>query len=349
MNGELWTWGSNSHGQLGVEDFTGEESAIPLKAPLPGGTAAVLDAVLGGGHTLIPLNNGSLLGAGRNEYGQLGLEKLSKILSWTLIPVDSLLGGSSYQVSAGWDFTYVYTAKTVAVAGSNLHSQIALDKGIQKTRIFTPIDLSFLRDARMKGISCGLRHTLFLDSRGNVYGVGSNRKGQLGLTNKGSILVSPSPVVMDRNVAQISAGQNFSLCLSEDGSVFGFGDNKFGQLNIPVMESPLLRIDCGWTHCLGLQSSRHILAWGRNTYGQTTGNGLGPCKDVSSGSEHALAIYQNRLVSWGWNEHGNCGNGSTSNVLEPATVEWNFKGRDIVFFRAGPGHSLAYVVDLGHA
>lgn len=33
------------------------------------------------------------------------------------------------------------------------------------------------------------------------------------------------------------------------------------------------------------------------------------------GSEHGYFITESRsLYSWGWNEHGNCGNGSTENL-----------------------------------
>lgn len=49
-------------------------------------------------------------------------------------------------------------------------------------------------------------------------------------------------------------------------------------------------------------------------------------EDFSCGSEHNLAIQRysrdgrSSLHSWGWNEHGNCGNGSTENILMPTKV-----------------------------
>jgi secretion-regulating guanine nucleotide exchange factor len=63
---------------------------------------------------------------------------------------------------------------------------------------------------------------------------------------------------------------------------------------------------------------------------------------ISSGFEHCLAISsaESRLFSWGWNEHGNCGNGNTINCSHPTKVglKENFK---VVDCFAGSGHSFA--------
>lgn len=46
------------------------------------------------------------------------------------------------------------------------------------------------------------------------------------------------------------------------------------------------------------------------------------------------------IYAWGWNEHGNCGLGSTSNVLMPRRVPVD--GR-VVMVAAGSGHSFALI------
>lgn len=36
---------------------------------------------------------------------------------------------------------------------------------------------------------------------------------------------------------------------------------------------------------------------------------------IRLGAEHGLAVSESgKVFTWGWNEHGNCGNGSTDNV-----------------------------------
>jgi len=50
-------------------------------------------------------------------------------------------------------------------------------------------------------------------------------------------------------------------------------------------------------------------------------------------------------LCWGWNEHGNCGNGNTENVLKPEflPVSSNSVG---VLVGAGTGHSFAVIKDI---
>lgn len=73
-----------------------------------------------------------------------------------------------------------------------------------------------------------------------------------------------------------------------------------------------------------------MLLWGRNTYGQLgrhTGLNIDfvrhpirlvvfeKFKDFYLGAEHGLAITNlGQIVTFGWNEHGNCGNGDVENV-----------------------------------
>lgn len=46
------------------------------------------------------------------------------------------------------------------------------------------------------------------------------------------------------------------------------------------------------------------------------------------------------VLSWGWNEHGNCGTGTTEDVIQSTKV--NLPG-PVVMIGAGAGHSLAVV------
>ena len=66
-DGSLWTWGDNSHGELG--DGTTESSTTPVK--VMDGVSAVS---LGGSHTGVIMTDGSLLTWGCNDDGQLGNE-----------------------------------------------------------------------------------------------------------------------------------------------------------------------------------------------------------------------------------------------------------------------------------
>ena len=80
----------------------------------------------------------------------------------------------------------------------------------------------------------GEYHSVFLRGDGTVWTVGKNDTGQLG---DGSTLDKSDPVqVVDgsgnpfRGVAEISAGRSYTLFLLDDTTVFGTGQNNYGQL-----------------------------------------------------------------------------------------------------------------------
>jgi len=51
------------------------------------------------------------------------------------------------------------------------------------------------------------------------------------------------------------------------------------------------------------------------------------------------------VLSWGWNEHGNCGNGKTENVLRPEFL--SIPSNSVaVLVGAGAGHSFAVIKDI---
>mmetsp|Transcript_15745 Transcript_15745/g.22812 ORF Transcript_15745/g.22812 Transcript_15745/m.22812 type:complete len:118 (+) Transcript_15745:626-979(+) len=90
-------------------------------------------------------------------------------------------------------------------------------------------------------------------------------------------------------------------------------------------------VGCGWYTTLVLNEDNQLYMCGRGDMGQQ-GSGstshvpslnlvLEGVQEVACGSEHFLAVVNNELFSWGWNEHGNLGLGSNSNALVPTKVE----------------------------
>jgi alpha-tubulin suppressor-like RCC1 family protein len=74
-------------------------------------------------------------------------------------------------------------------------------------------------------VSAGESHSLFRLSDGSVYSTGLNTNGQLGLNNN---IAQTSPIkitILITNTTQISTGPFHSLCLSNTGNVYSFGQN----------------------------------------------------------------------------------------------------------------------------
>jgi hypothetical protein len=54
------------------------------------------------------------------------------------------------------------------------------------------------------------------------------------------------------NVVAIAAGDFHTLALRSDGSIVGWGDNSYGQLNMPAWATNSMAINSGFFHALAL-------------------------------------------------------------------------------------------------
>ena len=88
--------------------------------------------------------------------------------------------------------------------------------------------------------------------------------------------------------------------------VVAWGNNAFGQTNVPASLSGVTAIAAGYEHSLALKSDGTVVAWGNNYYGQTTvPAGLSGVTAISGGSEHSLALKSDgTVVAWGLNRFG---------------------------------------------
>ena len=59
-----------------------------------------------------------------------------------------------------------------------------------------------------------------------------------------------------------------SLPTQASTSVVAWGDNYFGQTNVPAGLSNVLAVSTGTFHCLALKDDGTIVGWGDNSYGQ---------------------------------------------------------------------------------
>jgi alpha-tubulin suppressor-like RCC1 family protein len=141
-----------------------------------------------------------------------------------------------------------------------------------------------------------------------------------------------------------AAGYYHSLGVKEQGGLWAWGDNYFGQLGDGTNEERLTPVQvnngagdwvsmAGCDHTAAVKADGSLWAWGSNTYGQlgddTTANKNAPVRvgngndwaAVSAGQYHTLAIKKDgSLWAWGRNHHGQLGDGTGTDRYAPVPV-----------------------------
>jgi hypothetical protein len=58
-----------------------------------------------------------------------------------------------------------------------------------------------------------------------------------------------------------------SLGVRSDGRIAAWGDNQFGQCNVPEPNAGFVKVAAGHYHSMGLRTDGSIVAWGQNGHG----------------------------------------------------------------------------------
>jgi hypothetical protein len=110
------------------------------------------------------------------------------------------------------------------------------------------------------------------------------------------------------DVIDVDAGYDHSLALKSDGTVVAWGDNSRGQSDVPSGLTDVIDVDAGYWHSLALKSDGTVVAWGDNTWGQSdVPSGLRGVVAVDAGLDHSLAVKQ--VAELGPTSTDDCENG----------------------------------------
>lgn len=170
----------------------------------------------------------------------------------------------------------------------------------------------------------------------------------------------------------LTGGRLHSVALKADGNVTSWGDNFYGQLNVPGNNINLIGIAAGQHHTVAVRNDGLAVAWGDNSSGQTTVPGsLSDVVAVAAGELHSLALARNgTVVGWGDNFFNQTtAPESVTNIIALTAGQrhnlalstsgnlaaWGYNGfgqttipasaTNIVAISAGSGHSLALRAD----
>lgn len=330
-NTRLTGWGYNTTGQLGNGLTT--NSAVLTPAGLGGAMIGkrALATSTGGGHTLALCTDGSLAAWGANNSGQLGNGTTTN----SLVPVEVdrtgvLAGRTVVAIATGQNISYALCSDgTLAGWGYNGNGLLGDDAGSRNRPVEVPM-AGALAGRRVSAIAAGEFHALALCTDGTLAAWGFNGNGRLG---NGNTLNSTLPVAVDRSgvlrgktVVSIAVGSGHNLALCTDGTVVAWGANNNGQLGNggTVASAVPVAVDLS-----GLPAGITVTS-------------------IAAGWNHSLALCSNgTAVSWGYNNSGQLGDGTTVNRLTPVNVDRNgvLAMRRIVSLSGGGGQSLAFFED----
>ena len=324
-NGSVSCWGRNTWGQLGDGTTIDRDTPTQTASLGAGRTAVAISAHYSS--TCALLDDGSIACWGSNNYGQLGDGTTTD--RHTPTQTASLGAGRTAVAisSAGVNACAVLDDGSVACWGSNYYGQ--LGDGTTTDR-HTPTQTASLGAGRAAvaittttGVTC-----VILDDR-HVSCWGRNAYGQLG---DGTTTDQHTPTLPATGMISLDAGRtasaisvsdaSYTCALLDDGSVVCWGRNTLGQLGDGTTTN-------------------------RDTPTQTASLGAGrTAVAISAGNDQTCAILDDGSVAcWGSNQHGQLGDGTTTDRHTPTQTASLGAGRTAVAISAGEYHTCAVLDD----
>ncbi|CCH80023.1 exported hypothetical protein [Nostocoides japonicum T1-X7] len=277
------------------------------------GSGSVKQISAGAGHMCAVLVSGVAKCWGDNSSGELG----NGTTTGSLVPVPVTgLGAGVASIGAGYDHTCaVLTTGAVKCWGDNYFGQLGngAATGGTSSASLVPVPVTGLV-ARAVSIIVGDDHTCAVLTTGAAECWGDNYYGELG---NGTTTTSSVPVTvtgLDARITSIDAGSNHTCAVLTTGAAKCWGDNHSGELGNGTTTNSSVPVT-------------------------VTGLDAGVAS-ISAGTAKTCAVLTSGAARcWGSNDHGQLGNGTTSDSSVPVTVTGLNAG--VASISAGYGHTCA--------
>ena len=188
-------------------------------------------------------------------------------------------------------------------------------------------------------ISLGTLHTLLLTFSSELYSVGDNSFGQLGL---GDLKSRKEPTLIDyfrdKPVQEIACGGQHSGVICANDDVYFWGDSSSGQCGIGDEKFTCKPTKIQFNHVAESNATSLLPTPDqRSTKGPVI-------KQLACGDSHTLALSKKGQV-WSWGAGCQLGHGiETEKVSFPRQIE-SLSGKNVIAVVCGAYHSLALVED----
>ena len=245
-----------------------------------------------GGHTLILKEGGQLYGLGDNFCSQLGQGDRKQH------------PGLQYIMDDVVDISCSGTASFAITSDGNLYwwGLLMQQNSIHAQYITEPSPVKVLSD--VKDVVGGSEHVAVLKNDGTVWTMGCGYAGGLG--NGEEYGFSDHFIQAFSGAESIGAGRSFTVALTADGSLYGWGKNTSGQLGLSpdtyysvftpmkIMDG-VKSVECGYgaTHVIKFDDSLWSMGW--NYHGE-----LGRGKESASAPVPTKTLSNVAAVSGGY-------------------------------------------------
>ncbi|KAI1903822.1 hypothetical protein AGOR_G00031160 [Albula goreensis] len=227
VNDEVFSLGTNCSGCLGLGDA--QSTIEPRRIDILCGKKIVSLSYGTGPHVVIATADGEVFAWGHNGYSQLGNGTTNHGLTPAQVSAN-LLSKKVTEVACGSHHTIALTTEGEVYAwGYNNSGQVGSGS---KANQPTPRRVSScLQSKVVVNIACGQLCSMAVLDNGEAYGWGYNCNGQLGLGNNGNQQTPCRIAALHGiNIVQIVCGYAHTLALTDEGAVYAWGANSYGQL-----------------------------------------------------------------------------------------------------------------------
>lgn len=323
---ELYSWGTNASGNLGLNDTNRRSSPVQVGALTDWGKIGNNR----GAHFVAVKEDNTLWSWGLNSQGELGLNDRVNRSSPVQIGSLTTWEKSCSAVEGNQVSFAIKKDGTLWAWGGNSYGVLGLNDTARRS---SPVQVGALTTWDFVS-SCG-SHTLAGKSDGTLWAWGRNTKGELGnnsFTSAGVGVSSPIQIGALTDWATVSAGQRCSFAIKTGGTLWAWGYQQFGRLgnnesntlinrSSPIQIGSLTnwaKINSSATNALAqaVKTDGTLWSWGANGLGQL-GQNISIFIDVSSPvqvgaltnwgyayteSSRVIAIKTDKTL-WGWGEN----------------------------------------------
>ena len=310
---EVWAFGSNDCGQLGVGCNRACRGELVRKVSGLGAAAAVggLDFSL-----FVTRDLGELRAAGCNDAGQLGAGHVRRQNEPVLVAGDGGAGAGGGQAAGarlhgrvagivcGAAHTLVATNDDKVYSfGTNENGELGLGDGAARdaSRGRVPTCVTELSGRRVGPMGAGTHSVLLCQDYDEVMAFGANTWGQLGLGHT-TWHGTPQrvPALCRVRVHALACGYAHTYALTSEDVVYSFGRNDDGQLGLghtdahatpqrveALCAAGVEAVSCGASHAVFRTSAGDVLATGNNSSGQ-----------LGQGAAGFTEEYRQEIAAW---------------------------------------------------